>query len=95
MNSITGNLWERMCRRQFPKEPRQEFEAWREMFERCTAARQKKLDFLSEKLNNSYKNASAPGTDVMITIFANFWRKKWRISKKNCYDQIFAKQIEV
>ena len=56
--TIPGNLWERICKRQFPKEGRQEFEAWREMFERCTTARQKKLDFLSEKLNNSYKNVS-------------------------------------
>ena len=59
---FSGNLWERICKRQFPKDNRQEFEAWREMYERCTAARQKKLDFLSEKLNKSYKNVSSPVT---------------------------------
>jgi hypothetical protein len=27
----------------------------------------------------------------MITIFANFWRKNWRFSQKQCHDQCFAK----
>ena len=75
--TIPGNLWERICKRQFPKEGRQEFEAWREMFERCTTARQKKLNFLSEKLNNSYKNVSRSfwrflATNRLVTLVQYF-----------------------
>lgn len=55
----TGHLWERICKKQFPKEVRQEFEAWREMYERCTTARKAKLDFLTTKVQQSYKNVKA------------------------------------
>ena len=40
----TGELWERFVRKNFPKGEREEMETWREMFERCTEERERKLD---------------------------------------------------
>ena len=54
---FSAELWERICRKTFPKEHRKEFESWRELYERCTTARQEKLDFLSVRVQQSYKNA--------------------------------------
>jgi hypothetical protein len=56
---LAGSLWERICRKEFPKERRQEFESWRELYERCTTARKEKLDFLTVRVQQSYKNVSS------------------------------------
>ena len=53
---FVAELWERICRKTFAKEHRKEFESWRELYERCTTARQKKLDFLAVRVQQSYKN---------------------------------------
>ena len=58
MKTFSGILWERICRREFPREERQEFESWREVYDRCLVARQEKLDFLTVKVQQSYKNVS-------------------------------------
>jgi hypothetical protein len=70
----TGSLWERFCKKNFPKvrtrlsmlllQPlermiplqaeREEMESWREMFERCTAEREQKLEVLKGKVKDSY-----------------------------------------
>lgn len=50
----TAPLWERFCRKHFPKEQREEMESWREMFERCTEERERKLDRLKVKVKDSY-----------------------------------------
>lgn len=52
----TGSLWERICRKHFPRHDREEFESWRELYERCTVARSAKLDELAERVQQSYKN---------------------------------------
>jgi hypothetical protein len=31
------------------------------------------------------------GVDVMIAIFGDFWRKKWRFVKNQCYDHNFRR----
>jgi RNA polymerase II transcription factor SIII (Elongin) subunit A len=58
LKMLSGVLWERICRREFPREQRQEFESWREVYDRCLAARQEKLDFLTVKVQQSYKKVS-------------------------------------
>jgi hypothetical protein len=55
---FSGGLWERICKKNFPREVREEFESWRELYERCTTARKEKLDFLAERVQQSYKNVS-------------------------------------
>ncbi len=50
----TGGLWQRFCTRHFPRAERQEMESWREMFERCTDERERKLDRLKVKVKDSY-----------------------------------------
>lgn len=50
----TSPLWERFCRKHFPKEQREEMESWREMFERCTEERERKLSMLKVKVKDSY-----------------------------------------
>lgn len=51
----TGPLWERFCKKHFAKDKREEFESWREMFERCTQEREAKLNMLKLKVKDSYK----------------------------------------
>ncbi|XP_040569072.1 uncharacterized protein [Lepeophtheirus salmonis] len=55
----TGELWERFCKKNFPKEKRQEMESWREMFERCTVEREEKLNLLKVKVKDSYKKVES------------------------------------
>ncbi len=50
----TTELWERHCKRHFPKKQREEMETWRDLFERCTDERERKLEGLKSKLQNSY-----------------------------------------
>lgn len=54
---FSGPLWERHCKKEFPKEDREEFESWREMYERCWQSREEKLTSLKEKMGASYENA--------------------------------------
>ncbi len=51
----TGELWQRFVKKNFPKAEREEMETWREMFERCTAEREKKLESLKTKVKDSYR----------------------------------------
>ena len=46
----TGPLWERHCRRHFPRAERQEMETWRDLFLRCHDEREAKLEGLKERL---------------------------------------------
>ena len=50
----TGELWQRFCKKNFPKDEREEMESWREMYERCTTQREEKLDRLKMKVKDSY-----------------------------------------
>ncbi len=50
----TAELWEKHCKRHFPRAEREEMETWREMFERCTEEREKKLSHLKSKITSSY-----------------------------------------
>lgn len=50
-------MWEIHCRRDFPKAEREEFESFREMYERCTRERAEKLELLTAKMGTSYKMA--------------------------------------
>ena len=49
----TGGLWERHCKRNFPREERQDMETWRDAYLRCSDEREKKLEGLKEKLQAS------------------------------------------
>lgn len=51
----TGVLWEKHCRKDFPRASREEFESYREMYERCKVERAEKLEQLTAKMTNSYK----------------------------------------
>ena len=52
-----GPLWEKHCKKEFPRAEREEFESYREMFERCSREREEKLERLSSKMGASYKQA--------------------------------------
>ena len=50
----TGPLWERFIKKKFPKAKREEFEAYREMYERCMREQEDKLAMLKMKVKDSY-----------------------------------------
>jgi transcription elongation factor B polypeptide 3 len=64
---FSGELWEKICRRTFPKEPRQEMEAYRELYERCTQEREAKLDKLTARVQNSYKDIKSNQSQTRLT----------------------------
>jgi len=53
----TVQLWERHCKKEFPKEERkiEECETWREMYERCSQEKADKFERLTSKAKESYK----------------------------------------
>ena len=51
----TGPLWERFVRKKFPKSKREEFESYREMYERAVREQEDKLAMLKIKVTDSYK----------------------------------------
>jgi len=50
----TGDLWEKIVKRHFPRGQRDEYESYREMYERLIQEREEKLDKLMGKVQNSY-----------------------------------------
>lgn len=50
----TWELWEKHCNKDFRNKQREEMESWREMYERCTAEREEKLDQLKGKVKTTY-----------------------------------------
>ena len=55
--SLSGPLWEKHCKKDFPKATREEFESFREMYERCKVERADKLERLTAKMAGSYQKA--------------------------------------
>ena len=52
--SILGELWQKIVKRHFPRGEREEFESYREMYERLIQEREEKLDKLMGKVQDSY-----------------------------------------
>jgi len=63
----TGELWERIVKRQFPKGEREEFESYREMYERLIQEREDKYNKLMGKFANSYQNRNANNRQTKMT----------------------------
>ena len=60
MNSIqfqfSGELWQKIVQKHFPKGEREEFESYREMYERLVDERERKFHSLMGKFGDKYQN---------------------------------------
>jgi len=52
----TGQIWEKFCKKDFRNDRRNidDFESWREMYERCFREKEEKLSALKEKMASTY-----------------------------------------
>ena len=64
---ISGELWERIVKRHFPRGDREEFESYREMYERLVQERAEKLDKLMGKVQNSYASLKTNNKQTKLT----------------------------
>jgi len=64
----TVSLWERHCKKDFPKEERKidECESWREMYERCFQEKAEKFDRLTAKAKESYKKIKTDSRSTKV-----------------------------
>jgi len=69
----TSKIWERFCKKDFRNKQRNadDFESWREMYERCTRERDEKLSQLMEKVASNYnargESRESAGRQTKIT----------------------------
>ena len=62
-----GELWERIVKRHFPRGEREEFESYREMYERLVQEREDKYNKLMGKFQNSVKAVKANSRQTKMT----------------------------
>merc|ERR1712008_252120 len=63
----TGDLWEKIVKRHFNKGVRQEFESYREMYERSIQERDEKYEKLMGKLATSYASLKTNNRQTKLT----------------------------
>ena len=65
--SLTGELWEKIVKRHFPRGDRQEFESYREMYERQVQEREEKYEKLMGKFATSYASLKTNNRQTKLT----------------------------
>lgn len=63
----TGELWEKIVKRHFPRGDRQEFESYREMYERHVQEREEKYEKLMGKFATSYASLKTNNRQTKLT----------------------------
>jgi len=63
----TGDLWEKIVKKKFPKGDRQEFESYREMYERHVQEREEKYEKLMGKFATSYASLKTNNRQTKLT----------------------------
>ena len=63
----TGELWEQIVKRHFPRGDRQEFESYREMYERQVQEREEKYEKLTGKFATSYASLKTNNRQTKLT----------------------------
>jgi len=63
----TGELWEKIVKRHFPRGDRQEFESYREMYERQVQEREEKYEKLMGKFATSYASLKTNNRQTKLT----------------------------
>ena len=63
----TGELWEQIVKRCFPRADRQEFESYREMYERQVQEREEKYEKLTGKFATSYASLKTNNRQTKLT----------------------------
>ena len=53
---ISGELWQKIVQKHFPKGEREEFESYREMYERLVEERERKFNSMMGKFADKYQN---------------------------------------
>lgn len=81
----TGELWKAIIKRHFPKGEREEFESYREMYERLILEREEKLDKLMGKVKNKYNSIKTSNTQTkyVASVVAKPPRGVKRAQEKN------------
>ena len=63
----TGELWEQIVKRHFPRADRQEFESYREKYERQVQEREEKYEKLTGKFATSYASLKTNNRQTKLT----------------------------
>merc|ERR1712096_7847 len=64
--SSTHELWQKHCRRDFKKYNKHEFQEWRELYFELKEERDRKLDFLKNKIKKNTKKHEPAGRKTMM-----------------------------
>jgi len=62
----TSTMWEKHCKRDFRTKTREEFESWREMYERCTDEQAQKLQKLKGKAKENFHQERSARRETKI-----------------------------